>query len=261
MEADRLVGIVAVVVVPVEQRAGRFRGQLQGVHADHAADIHFAGARHQVVAHHAHHRAGHHAEVLFERRPALHGADGPLRSRHPAVDHRAQLGHLHERRRERRPWKHSSDGGQLGLRGRVVSFMRLMRPRISERSIGLDGDAAGFQNLLAVAHGVERRRPRADGADAQPAGPSPRGRRRRTTPDPSEKLGIGRFGVQRGQRVRNAVLRRLLQADILPQKLSRRSRSSSCRAYRAWPAPAPARSGPPSAACRRWRARRRNSAA
>ena len=39
----------------------------------------------------------------------------------------------------------------------------------------------------------------------------------------AEIIGVRRNGVQRGQRIRNAVLRRLLQADILPQKLSRRN--------------------------------------
>ena len=34
MEADGLIGIVAVVVVPVEQRAGRAGGELQRVHSD-----------------------------------------------------------------------------------------------------------------------------------------------------------------------------------------------------------------------------------
>ena len=69
-----------------------------------------------------------------------------------------------------------------------------------------------FQNLLAVAHRVERRGPRADGADAQPPHPArPRGRRRRTSRGPSRKiLRIRSFGVQRGERVRNAVLRQVI---------------------------------------------------
>src|SRR5208283_3587838 len=71
MEADGLVGIVAVVVVPVEQGAGRFRGEAQGVHGDGAADVDFAGAGNQVVAHHAHDGAGDDAEVFFEGGPAL----------------------------------------------------------------------------------------------------------------------------------------------------------------------------------------------
>ena len=45
VEADGFIGIVAVVVVPIQQGAGRAGGQTQGVHADHAGDIHFAGAR------------------------------------------------------------------------------------------------------------------------------------------------------------------------------------------------------------------------
>ena len=39
-----LSGSVAVVVVPVEQRAGRARGERESVHRHHAADVDFAGA-------------------------------------------------------------------------------------------------------------------------------------------------------------------------------------------------------------------------
>ena len=41
-----LFGIVAVIVVPIEQRAGSFGRKPQRMHADHADDVHFAGARH-----------------------------------------------------------------------------------------------------------------------------------------------------------------------------------------------------------------------
>lgn len=44
VEADCLVGVVAVVIVPVEQRTGGFRGQPQGVHAKGAANVHLASA-------------------------------------------------------------------------------------------------------------------------------------------------------------------------------------------------------------------------
>ena len=98
VEADGLVRVVAVVVVPVEQRARCFRSECQRVHAQGPDDIHFTGAENQVLAHHAHNRAGHHAEVFFERGPALDRADRRLRLLHPLLDHPAQLRHLHQRR-------------------------------------------------------------------------------------------------------------------------------------------------------------------
>src|SRR5580704_2229269 len=94
VEADGLVGIVRVIIVPVEEGAGRLRGELQGVHADDAGDVDFAGAGEALIAHHAHDRAGDDAEKFFERRPALDGADGDLGVAHPGVDNGAQLGHL-----------------------------------------------------------------------------------------------------------------------------------------------------------------------
>src|SRR5690349_2678001 len=42
MEADGLIGIVAVVVIPIEEGTGRAGGKLQRIHAYHAADVHFA---------------------------------------------------------------------------------------------------------------------------------------------------------------------------------------------------------------------------
>src|ERR1035438_9485133 len=168
MEADGLVGIVAVVIVPVEQGAWRFAGQLQRVHADHAADIHLAGARHQVLAHHAHHRAGHHAKEFFERGPALYGADGDLRLLHPGIDHGAEFGHLHEGFDGNLVGGDVlADGAQLGF-----GFAVLHADDAAENLREVDrfhADAAGFQQFLAVAHGVESRGTRADGADAQAA--------------------------------------------------------------------------------------------
>src|SRR5580698_3856980 len=54
VEADGFVGVVGVVIVPVEESAGRLRSELQGVHADHAGDVDFAGAGEALIAHHAH---------------------------------------------------------------------------------------------------------------------------------------------------------------------------------------------------------------
>src|SRR5579863_5033359 len=66
VETDSLVGIGAVVVVPVEQRAGGSAGQGQHVHAEGPTDVGLASARKQVVAHHAHDGAGHDAEIFFQ---------------------------------------------------------------------------------------------------------------------------------------------------------------------------------------------------
>ena len=137
VEADGLIGIVAVVVVPIEQGAGSFGCELQRVHADDAGDIHFAGARHQVLAHHAHDGAGNDAEVFFERGPALDGADGAIGLRHPFIDDGAELGHLHQR------FGGDGVGGDIlaDLRRACLARRRrhracaAMRPRISERSM------------------------------------------------------------------------------------------------------------------------------
>ena len=72
---------------------------------------------------------------------------------------------------------------------------------------GLDGDAVGFEQLLAVADGVEGRGTRADGADAelaQAVGDAADGGEPRDVAD--ELRRVGRFGVQRSQRVGDAVL-------------------------------------------------------
>src|SRR3954451_25321298 len=45
MKADGLIGIVPVVVVPVEQSARCFRGERESVHTQRSADIDFAGGR------------------------------------------------------------------------------------------------------------------------------------------------------------------------------------------------------------------------
>ncbi len=59
------------------------------------------------------------------------------------------------------------DGGQLGLR-RVVGILHFVDAAEDLRQIdGLDRDAVGFKNALGVAHGIEGRGTRADGADAQ----------------------------------------------------------------------------------------------
>ena len=91
VEADALVRIAAVVVVPVEQRAGRLAGERERVHAHHAADVDLACGGEEVLAHHAHHGARNNAEVLLHGGPALDGGDGAVGLLHPAFDHCAEL--------------------------------------------------------------------------------------------------------------------------------------------------------------------------
>ena len=100
---------------------------------------------------------------------------------------------------------------QLGLRRR----RRIPHARNAAQDLrkvdGLDRDSRGFQQLLAVADRVEGRRPRADGADAQilqPAHHAAGGR------EPvqvlAEDFRIRSFGVARGERIGNAVLREVV---------------------------------------------------
>ena len=136
VEADGLVGVVAVVVVPVEQGRGRLAGEGEGVHGEGAEDVDFAGRGDEVFAHHRHDGAGNDAEVLLDGGPALDGGDGELGGGHPAVDDGAELGHLHQRGFGcGADGDVFLDGGELGLRGVVVVLgMRSMRPMTSERS-------------------------------------------------------------------------------------------------------------------------------
>ncbi len=208
VEADALVRIAAVVVVPVEQRAGRLAGQRERVHAHHAADVDFARGGEEVLAHHAHHRAGHHAEVLLHRRPALDRGDGAVGLLHPAFDHRAELGHLQERGLgDVVGGDVLLDGGELGLDGVV----RVLQPVDAAEDLGqiegFYGDAGAFEQLLRIANGIEGGRTRANGADAQIAEAADDAADRCEPGEVlREALGVGRRGVQRGDGVRDAVL-------------------------------------------------------
>ena len=162
---------------------------------------------------------------------------------HPAVDHGAELRHLHQR----------FVGDAVGrdvLRGSRASFrlhvgIVVLHAVDAAEDFGkierLDGDAARFEKLLAVADGVERRRPRADGADAQLAqAVARRGRRAANQCEILRRTRrIRRFGVQRGQRVRNAVLLEVVAGATSCRRSCRGGRRWSCGpACRAWPGPA-----------------------
>src|SRR5207302_9881236 len=97
MEADALVRILAVIIIPVEQRAWRSRSECQSVHAQCATDVQFAGAGHEVVAHRAHDGARYDTKEFLQCRPALYGRNLHVARLHPSVDHSAQLSHLDER--------------------------------------------------------------------------------------------------------------------------------------------------------------------
>ena len=179
--------------------------------------IHFTGARHEVVAHHAHDGAGDHAEVFFERCPALHRTDCHLRFRHPAVDHGAEFRHLHQGfERDGIGGDVFADGREFALRGGVVILHFGNAAEDFGEVEGLDGDAGVLENLLAIAHRIEGRGTSADGADAQ--GPHA-AHYPANTGEPGEvlleRLGIGRFGVQRGERIRDAILREIVAGGHL----------------------------------------------
>jgi len=66
VEQHAFVGIVAVVVIPVEQGSGFLRSKRERVHRDSAGNVDLAGARHQLLAHHAHYGAGNHTVVFLD---------------------------------------------------------------------------------------------------------------------------------------------------------------------------------------------------
>src|SRR6267378_6226386 len=212
VKTDGLVGIIRVVVIPVEQRAGSFGSELQRMHAHYPGDIDFAGAGHALVAHHAHHRTGHDSEIFFERSPTLNGADDHFGILHPAVDYGAQLGHL-EKGGVRNALRRNvpPDGLELLLRDGVVVLHARDTPKNFRKIDGLDGDAVGFKNLFTVAHGIESRGSGADGADAQPSQSLHNATNAeepfQVTP---EDVRLRQFGVECRQRIGDAILREIV---------------------------------------------------
>jgi len=208
VEADALVGIGAVVVVPIEQRRRRSAGQRQHIHAERAGDVDLAGGGDEFIRHHAHDGARHNTEELFHRCPALHGADGAVCLLHPAIDDCAQLGHLKQRRFGNARSGHILlDGSELGLSRVVIVFHAVNAAEDFREIDGLDRDAIGFENALGVAHGVEGRGTRADGADLQVLETLHDAANLREPFEISFEFGRGyRLSVERGKRIINAVL-------------------------------------------------------
>src|SRR6185369_11878839 len=170
VEADGFVGIVAVVVVPVQKGTGSFRCERQCMHAHHAADIDFASAGDEAIAHHAHDGARHDSEIRLQRRPALNSADLDIGFPHPPVDYCTQLRHLDESRLGNSAGRdvfldvcNFSDDGSVVVGKTVDAAENFSEVNRFHR------DAALLQNLLTEADGVEVRRASADGADAKVA--------------------------------------------------------------------------------------------
>ena len=143
------------------------------MHSDNSHDVDFARTRHQPITHHAHHRARHHAEVLFKRRPALHRADLQIVIAHKAIDHRAELRHLNQRRIRhiaRRDVR--LDIRQLLLRRRIVCIHSIDAAQNLRQIDRHNRDVVRLEQFFAIANRVERSRPGADRAYAQVAQPT-----------------------------------------------------------------------------------------
>ena len=218
MENHRLVRVLSVVVVPVQQRAGPPGSQNHGVHADQSGDVGFAGAGFESVAQHAHDRARHHAEVLFHRGPALHRRPCQLVLLHEAIHDHGETGHLLQR-----SGRHAGclgvglDRIQPALQGGIVA-LELLSPSKSFGQIqALHADTVGFQDFLAVAHREKGRRASPNLAEAgapqplhHPAGGGEVGQVL------AELHGLGIHGVGRGQAVGDSVLPEVVAARHLP---------------------------------------------
>ena len=220
----------------------------------------------QLVAHHAHDRARHHAEELLERRPALHGADGHVGLGHPAVDDGAELGHLEQR----------GVGNAVGRRRTrcICSSLRCDAGVVVREPVDaaedlrevdrLDGDAARLEDLLAVAHRLERRGPRADRADARRAQPAhhaadagepARGRARNVGESGCSVCSeVSEYGMP-------YCVSTLHDRHLAAERVAPVGDSHLRRVVGPSRGSAPARRGRRGAACRRSRARRRSSAA
>ena len=101
VEDDRLVGIVLVVVVPVDERAGLAGRQLPARTSRSRRQTSTSQALGMsALLMHAHDRAGHDAEVLLHRGPALDGRRVELvLASTQSVHDDAERGHLRERGR------------------------------------------------------------------------------------------------------------------------------------------------------------------
>ena len=92
MGADALVGLVAIVVVLIEDRGWRFRGKCERVHRYRVHDVDLTGARRQLLAHHAHGQASGAAEIVLKAASALDGAGVTVVLFDPTIHREGPLG-------------------------------------------------------------------------------------------------------------------------------------------------------------------------
>jgi hypothetical protein len=92
MGTDAFVGLMAVVVVPVQEAWDLARGQQQGHHGHCSSHVDLAGARQAVLAHETHGQTRGTPVVLLHARPTLHGTGVTLIFCHPLVDGHGELG-------------------------------------------------------------------------------------------------------------------------------------------------------------------------
>ena len=168
MEDHAFIGITIEIIVPIQQGGGHTGGGLKDVHAHQPGNVGLAGAGQKIVGHHAHETAGDDAVKLFERGPALNSTRSELLVAHPAVDGYAEFGHAQEA-----VFRDAGSAGVILNRTEFVLQIRLVvlhlfDPAQSFREIErLDSDAAGFEQLFAVADGIEGRGTRAERSDAR----------------------------------------------------------------------------------------------
>jgi hypothetical protein len=208
VEDNAFVRVVAVVVVPVEQRRRLLRRCLQDVHAEQPRNVGFARARQERFGHHAHQRAGHDPVELLEGGPALDGRGAERLLVHPPVDGDAELGHLHQaQRRNALDSGIGADAGELRLHRRLAVGHPLHPPKQLGEIERFDGNPRSLEQLLAVPHRVERRRTRANRTDARVLQAPRDATGRGEAPEVFGKTPVRRrHGVERRQRIRDAVL-------------------------------------------------------
>ena len=166
MEADGLIRVVSIIVVPIDNGCGIARGQHEGIHRGHAGDIDLARAGNELIAHHAHGEAGRAAVVLLNRGPALEpgGVDGiglhQILRGQEKPEMLLELGpQVLDARRYRsialdlRQLAHRPGGAHVDLVGGGHNLGEIHRDH---------GDAGSLEQFLTGAHGLEGGRAGAD---------------------------------------------------------------------------------------------------
>ena len=158
----------------------------------------------------------------------MDGADGDFRRGHPLIDDSAELRHFHQAAAGTSCGVHILlDRSQLGL-GVLIGVLHTIDAAEHFGEIErLNRNPVRFENLFAVANGVESRGTRANCADAQIAEAV---HHAADAGEPLQVFGelrrVGAFGVQCRNRIRNAVLvqvvaRRHLSAEAVAAERDR----------------------------------------